>query len=381
MTARLALVICPGEEEGENIRRELLGLSVGERLLLALERAGVTHVAFTGGAARPQSTRSALQVIRPDAPPESVSEFYLLPADLVFDPRLLAPSADLAETLPIKRLPIAGWREAASNPDQALLSLGTGAADAGQGVAIRVTDGQAARAAEQSLVRLLHKPTDGLISRHLNRKISTFISRRLARFDITPNQITVGVFLVGVMAGPFAFQGTWAGFAIGGLCYWLSAVLDGCDGEIARLKYRSSPLGAWLDTVVDDIACLSYITGLYIGLSRGAGGALWLYIGAAAVLFFLLTVLPRYYIMAKRSGSGDYQKLAKATRPGEKSGISRLLLKLRDVVFRTDFLPFSGMVTAVVGYPEVFAVPFALGAVASSVDTIWTLARYNPKST
>ena len=52
-----------------------------------------------------------------------------------------------------------------------------------------------------------------------------------------------------------------------------------------------------------------------------------------------------------------------------------LLLALRDIVFRTDFLPFAGMVTAVVGRPEIFALPFAFGTLASAVDSLMTLAK------
>jgi CDP-L-myo-inositol myo-inositolphosphotransferase len=40
-----------------------------------------------------------------------------------------------------------------------------------------------------------------------------------------------------------------AGFA----CQQLQSILDGCDGELARVRMQQSKLGAWLDTFVDDV--------------------------------------------------------------------------------------------------------------------------------
>jgi hypothetical protein len=117
---------------------------------------------------------------------------------------------------------------------------------------------------------------------------------------------------------------------------------------------------------------------MYLGLHKNADHPYWLYLGGAGTLFFLLTILPRYYVMATRSGSGDFQKMAKETRSEKKGAVSTLLLAFRDIVFRTDFLPFAGMVTAALNVPEVFAVPFALGAVASAVDAAITLFTYEP---
>src|SRR5690606_1224821 len=52
-----------------------------------------------------------------------------------------------------------------------------------------VDDEQAFHRGEQGLVaRLRGKANDGPVSRHLNRPVSTFLSRHLARTRITPNQ-------------------------------------------------------------------------------------------------------------------------------------------------------------------------------------------------
>jgi phosphatidylglycerophosphate synthase len=243
-----------------------------------------------------------------------------------------------------------------------------------------VRNGDDVTAAETILLASLVKPTDGVISRNLNRKISTFFSRRLARYDVSPNHVTLVVFLIGIASGPLAYRGTYEGFVLGGFCYWFSAVLDGTDGELSRLKYLGSPLGAWLDTITDDAVCLSYVVGLYSALARDADWPHWRWIGIVGTAFFLATVLPRYYLMARVSGSGDYQKMAADVRPGQRGLLSRIALRLRDVVFRTDFLPFYAFVTAILGVVQAFALPFAIGAVASSVDTMKSCVKYRRSS-
>ena len=338
----------------------------------SLAKGGVTHVVFVGKGPRPALETDDLQVVDWSIIQDTVDSVVVVPSDLVFDPALL--DAHAMDHVPLERIASSEVPALLTSPDRFTPEPSVRDTASGKGYAIRVTDAEAAKAASRCLMLSLQKDADGIISRNLNRKISTFISQRLAPLPIRPNHVTAVVFLVGIAAGPLAFLGTHLGFALGGFCYWFSAVLDGCDGEISRLKYQGSPLGAWLDTVVDDLVCLSYISGMYYGLHRNADHPHWSYLGLVAVVFFVLSLLPRYYVMARR-GSGDYQKLAKAIRPDEATGIQRIVLKARDIVFRTDFLPFAGMVTAMIGYPEVFAVPFAIGAIPTAFDSLNTLFK------
>ena len=376
MTQRIAAVLCGADAAPE---RMLLGLTVGERLLLTLAKAKISHVVFIGEGARPVSARSPLQELPPEAVPTE-SNVWVLPSDTVIDAGLFDDDALLPQDLPLRRVPASALPKNEAEAAALILSLGNGRALSGKGYAVRILDDASAGVAKNALMKSLVKQADGVISRYLNRRISTFISRRLAPLPVTPNMVTSVVFLIGVLSGPLAYLGTPLGFALGGFCYWFSAVLDGCDGELSRLKYLGSPLGAWLDTVVDDVVCLSYISGMYLSLARTADHPYWGWTGIAAVSFFLLTILPRYYVMAVRSGSGDYQKLAKETRAETPGIVSRILLGLRDFVFRTDFLPFAGMTTAVLGVPEVFAAPFAVGALASAVDALVKLISYHPET-
>jgi CDP-L-myo-inositol myo-inositolphosphotransferase len=47
---------------------------------------------------------------------------------------------------------------------------------------------------------------------------------------------------------------SWSWLAAGGLLAFVASIVDGCDGEIARLKFLQSDRGAWLDAVLDRYA-------------------------------------------------------------------------------------------------------------------------------
>ena len=79
--------------------------------------------------------------------------------------------------------------------------------------------------AKRALLRNAVKGTgDGLVSRFLNRRISTYISTYVADLA-TPNQITIYTFLFGLFSAFIAFF--WP--AGGGVFYQISSILDGVD--------------------------------------------------------------------------------------------------------------------------------------------------------
>jgi CDP-L-myo-inositol myo-inositolphosphotransferase len=128
---------------------------------------------------------------------------------------------------------------------------------------IDVDDPAAFRRAENSILAdLKDKPNDGPVSRYLNRPISIRISRRLVDHQITPNQISLFSFLCSVLAaGLFALDGYFT-LLLGGLTAQFASIVDGCDGEVARLKHQGSAYGGWFDAVLDRYADAFLLFGL-----------------------------------------------------------------------------------------------------------------------
>jgi len=112
------------------------------------------------------------------------------------------------------------------------------------------------------LKQLRSKPTDGPVARYLNRPISIRISKWLVNKPITPNQISLAAFLFSTVAALLFAVGYYPLLLLGGLIAQFASIIDGCDGEIARLKYQSSPYGGWLDAVLDRYADAFLLFGL-----------------------------------------------------------------------------------------------------------------------
>jgi CDP-L-myo-inositol myo-inositolphosphotransferase len=128
---------------------------------------------------------------------------------------------------------------------------------------VDVDDPAAFSRAEKALVeRLREKANDGPVSRYLNRPLSVRISRRLVKYPVTPNQVSLFSFLCSLLgAGLFAFGG-YLSLLLGGLLAQFASVIDGCDGEVARLKFQRSGYGAWFDAVLDRYADAFLLFGL-----------------------------------------------------------------------------------------------------------------------
>jgi len=166
-----------------------------------------------------------------------------------------------------------------------LAAVGRAKAIPVSGFWIDVDDRVAFKKAERAmLVRLSEKSNDGPVSRYLNRPISTRISRHLAKYNITPNQISIFSFLSSLLAAGLFASGVYLVLLIGGIMAQFASILDGSDGEIARLKYQGSDFGGWFDAVLDRYADAFLLFGLtWYLLAQKANGWI-LFIGFMAII-------------------------------------------------------------------------------------------------
>ena len=153
------------------------------------------------------------------------------------------------------------------------------------------------RNGSRHILRVTGKPLDGAVAARLNRSLSQRVvtPALLAAFPrITPNQVTLMAFAVAVAAAACFSVGAPIAAAV---LVALASVLDGSDGEVARLTYRSSTYGGFLDAVLDRAADGILFTGAAIYLATDAhlgallGGAqvpVVLWVSGAALVGHLL---------------------------------------------------------------------------------------------
>jgi phosphatidylglycerophosphate synthase len=237
----------------------------------------------------------------------------------------------------------------------------------------RILTPQQRLSAEHKLNRWLVKPTDGIFAT-MNRRLSVPISRQIIRFPITPNMVSLFTLGVSFIAGAFyAFGGYW-NMLVGAILSVSASILDGCDGEVARLKLQESDFGCWLETVCDYLYYLSIFAGMAVGLFRSSGQRSYLVWGGllflGAVASFLTIGLQRHQLTSGRPEQylGIWQTQAD-TRPA-----NPLLYVGRnfEFVIRRCFLPYALLFFALLNLTRVAFILSAIGA-----NVVWPIALYS----
>jgi phosphatidylglycerophosphate synthase len=170
--------------------------------------------------------------------------------------------------------------------------------------AIRIPRRSDLPCAERQLRAGIIKATDGRVGR-FNRRLSIPVSVALITWTrFNAHVMSVLLIVLGLYAGWLFSVGHYTAGVLAALISLAASILDGCDGELARLQYRESAFGCWLDTMGDYTYYLAIFTGLTAGAARRTGWTGFWWIGAAllcgTVLTFALLILLRERITAGR---------------------------------------------------------------------------------
>ena len=124
-------------------------------------------------------------------------------------------------------------------------------------------------------LKLANRANDGFFSVFFLRKFSKLFTWAAVRLKMTPNQVTLISFAVGLYSAYQFSLGTFWSIFFGAVLLQLSIIIDCVDGELARYTRQFSQLGAWLDAITDRIK--EYL--VFFALAYGAakdGRDLWI---------------------------------------------------------------------------------------------------------
>jgi phosphatidylglycerophosphate synthase len=194
------------------------------------------------------------------------------------------------------------------------------------------------------------------------------MTRRLVPLPITPNQVTVGATLLGIVGAGFLALGTYGAQLLGSVFLVLSVVIDGCDGEVARLKYLESDFGRrldfFLDNVVNTLGIFTCSAGHY--WQGGAPFYLWAsYINAG---FAAASVFPVYWLFFRE----NKEALSLAEAPAKQEGFDAT--KLAENIAGRDFV-YLIFFLALIGRAYWFAYICLVGVVAFLTFVVALAAR------
>jgi phosphatidylglycerophosphate synthase len=347
--------------------RRVCGLPVVRRHVLAAERAGARVVTVTcrpdeaaDVAARVRGTRVRVRVDPMDGDELARARerwtregAAVLPCDRVVSS---AAACALAERVRPGRLVTA---EPEVDP-AAVALVGDSAAELA--------------AAERMLSQSVLKPTDNVLAR-TNRRVSLPISRQLVKTGISPNTVTVMGLLLSLAAGALYGIGGYAfALAAAGLS-WFSSMIDGCDGEVARLTFRESAFGCWLESVCDDLYYVAIFLGITLGLYRTGNARLALALGVSAVVGLVTVSTVHMVLRAKIAAlAGGPQNFARffeermeALRADPVARFGRATYKLGT----RSTLPYLLVLLALFGQTMLALVVIAIGT-----QIYWILSLY-----
>jgi len=140
----------------------------------------------------------------------------------------------------------------------------------------------------ERLLRSLATPADGLVDTWLNRPVSRLFTRALAPLGVSPNSITIASALIGLLGAALLADGRHDLVVAGAILFQLAAALDCTDGEVARVTYRSSPLGAKLDLALDNVVHVAIFIAIAFAARARLGDAGALLAGTSTVVGALL---------------------------------------------------------------------------------------------
>ncbi|WP_369024946.1 CDP-alcohol phosphatidyltransferase family protein [Qipengyuania sp. RANM35] len=212
------------------------------------------------------------------------------------------------------------------------------------------------------------KPTDGIVSRHLNRPISQFITRLVLKFPAArPWHATFAAGLLGIAMFVALISGGSQGLLLGAALFQLSSIVDGVDGEMARATFRSSAAGAMMDSLTDTATNLCFVGGVSFNLFTageetaglaGLAGGIILALGSAILA-----------IQSRRDG-GDLTFDALKTRFGQRPSAVRRWLTY---ITMRDFYAFAAFLAIVAGLATALLYVFLVVAIGWFVVLCWTL--------
>ncbi|RMH20635.1 MAG: hypothetical protein D6701_03605 [Gemmatimonadetes bacterium] len=215
-------------------------------------------------------------------------------------------------------------------------------------------------AARRKLLASVRKASDGPVSRYINRPISIALSRLLVHTPVTPNQISIAALVISLVSAWFATRGDYAGFLIAGLLFQIASIVDGTDGEVAKLTFQSSRRGEWIDTVCDNVSYLAFLLAVIVGVSRAGLPDFYLQTGLLGAVAAAGSIANLMAYVAREKRSGSFLSVRYGYEDG--TGWFARVMRVLHFMGKRDFFAFFAFVLALFGQLPLALPLFGVGA-------------------
>jgi len=221
---------------------------------------------------------------------------------------------------------------------------------------VQIRSAEDLRQVEKHMLAGLTKATDGYLARLINRRVSLAVTRRLMRYPVTPNHMTLVSTAIGLAAAPCFLSAAYGLQLAGALLFLLHSMLDGCDGELARLKFMASRLGGTLDFWSDNLVHMAVFACLGIGwgLASASPWPLLLAAGAAGGTLVSAALVYAHSMRGREKAGPLYTSVSMSANKSR-------LARLADALSRRDFI-YLVLLLALFGKAYWFVLAAGIGA-------------------
>lgn len=131
---------------------------------------------------------------------------------------------------------------------------------------------------EFHVIKKDQKKPDGIFGSFMTRPVSPIAAYFFYRINFTPNMVTFLSFLFCLSSclSLFLLKKTHSFFIMAAIIWWIGAILDAADGDLARYKKISSKFGAWFDSYLDRLKEFIIFGTLGFLAYKGYGISQWL---------------------------------------------------------------------------------------------------------
>lgn len=236
--------------------------------------------------------------------------------------------------------------------------------------------------AEKHLTEAIRHSTHGPIAKYINKRISLPLSIFLSKLWISPNTVTIVNIIIGLFSGVFVADGhRYAIILFGTILFQIASIIDGCDGEVAKLTFRCSKFGQYMDSVSDNLSLGSFMTGLIAGYWRHTHSPVAFFMGAlmlfsTGIIFFWMILYLKRNTQSASLVTFDREYLQKLS--GQPHWLM-MLIKYGKYTLKKDVFSFAFFLFGVAGILYSWLFIAAFGTAVAAV--ILTYLNLKPKLT
>jgi phosphatidylglycerophosphate synthase len=129
-------------------------------------------------------------------------------------------------------------------------------------------------------IRELQKRPDGIFGSFMTRPVSPYVTYAAFRLGLSANAVSILSFVFCIAGAVFMVLPVPYAFIIAAIMWWVGAIFDAADGDLARFTNTQSSFGGWLDSFFDRIKEFMIFSLFAYAAYKTYGGYYWFILGS-----------------------------------------------------------------------------------------------------